>query len=68
MVLDDDRSGWDEYREQAGDMPLSTEALDLYRERWALAEIAEYMAAFRQPHADTEDTRAAWAELGEYLG
>ena len=42
-------------------------ALDLYRERWALAEICEYVARFRQAHDDTEDSRAAWAELGEYL-
>jgi spectinomycin phosphotransferase len=67
MVLDADRTGWDEYREAAGPVQLRQRALDLYRERWALAEICEYVARFRRPHDDTEDTRAAWAELGEYL-
>jgi len=39
----------------------------LYRERWALAEICIYAAEFRRPHEETEDTRASWDNLGEYL-
>lgn len=68
MVLDEQRTGWDEYREAAGSDCLEPDLLDLYRERWALAEIAQYAGEFRRPHADTEDTREAWQELCEYLG
>ena len=67
VVLDDDHTGWHEYRETAGPVELSNDTLNLYRERWALAEICEYVTRFRRPHQDSEDTRAAWAELGEYL-
>jgi Phosphotransferase enzyme family len=67
MVLDDEMTGWDEYREAAGPVQLDREALGFYRERWALAEIAMYVAEFRRPHEDTADTAAAWQELNEYL-
>jgi spectinomycin phosphotransferase len=67
MVLDTDLTGWDEYREVMGSVRLSEEALGLYRERWALAEICIYAAEFRRPHEETEDTRASWDNLGEYL-
>lgn len=67
MVLDAGLAGWDEYREVTGDAPLNREALHLYRERWALAEICEYVAEFRRPHDETAGTRASWDVLGEYL-
>ena len=67
MVLDSKQTGWEEYRRAAGPVALNAEALALYPERWALAEICEYIALFRRPHAETEDTRMAWHELGEYL-
>jgi spectinomycin phosphotransferase len=67
MVLDDDRTGWDEYREAMGSVRLNEDALGLYRERWALAEICEYVAELRRPHEETESTRASWEVLGEYL-
>jgi spectinomycin phosphotransferase len=67
MVLDADLTGWDEYREVVGPHRLNEDALGLYRERWALAEICVYVAAFRRPHEETEDTRVSWQELAEYL-
>jgi spectinomycin phosphotransferase len=67
VVLDPDRIGWDEYCEQAGPVGLREETLGLYRERWALAEICIYVAEFRRPHEETEDTRISWESLGEYL-
>jgi len=67
MTLDADMAGWEEYREVMGAVSLDERALHLYRERWALAEICAYVAEFRQPHEETEDTRASWRELGEYL-
>jgi len=67
MVLDDDLTGWEEYREAAGPARIDDRAMSLYREGWALEEICEYITAFRRPHDETADTREAWAELGEYL-
>jgi len=67
MVLDDDLTGWDEYRALAGAGDLDTETLALYRERWALAEICIYVSEFRRPHEETADTQVAWRELGAYL-
>jgi spectinomycin phosphotransferase len=67
MVLDEAMTGWDEYRAAAGSVALSDDALRLYRERWALAEICEYVAEFRRPHVESDDTRASWHTLGEYL-
>jgi spectinomycin phosphotransferase len=67
MVLDPDRTGWDEYREVTGAAKPSESALRLYRERWALSEIGVYTAEFRRPHEETADTRASWEELREYL-
>lgn len=67
MTLDADLTGWDEYREVVGPVRLNEDALGLYRERWALAEICVYTAEFRRSHEESEDTRASWKELGEYL-
>ena len=67
MTLDADMTGWDEYRAVTGSTRLNDRALELYRERWALAEICIYVAEFRRPHEETEDTRVSWQELAEYL-
>ena len=67
MTLDADLTGWDEYRAVMGSTLLNERALELYRERWALAEICIYVAEFRRPHEETEDTRVSWQELAEYL-
>lgn len=66
-ILDKDLSGWDEYRRVTGADDLNNELLGLYRERWALAEICEYIAELREPHEETADTRASRQILGEYL-
>jgi hypothetical protein len=67
MLLDTDLTGWDEYRDLTGVARVNGDALGVYRERWALAEISVYVAEFRRPHEETEDTRTWWEELGEYL-
>jgi len=67
MTLDADMTGSDEYRAVTGSARLNERALELYRERWALAEICIYAAEFRRPHEETEDTRVSWQELAEYL-
>ena len=54
MTLDTDMAGWDEYRGGDGAPErLNEEALGLYRERWALAEICAYVAELRRPHEET---------------
>jgi spectinomycin phosphotransferase len=67
MVLDEDRTGWREYREHFGDAALNHEALVLYREWWELADIASFAAALRRPHERTDDTLATWRSLESYL-
>ena len=68
MVLDDDLTGWDEYRAAAGPVELDHEALGLYRRLWALADIASFVTTLRRPHADTTDMRHAHEALLYYLG
>jgi Phosphotransferase enzyme family len=68
MVLGDDLTGWDEYRAAAGPVELDREAFDLHRRMWALADIASFVTQLRRPHADTEDSRHAYAALEHYLG
>jgi hypothetical protein len=67
MVLDDDRTGWDEYVAGAGPVRLRPEVVDLYSESWSLTEIAIYVAQFRASHDETEDTLVAWASLNDFL-
>ena len=67
MVLDDDLTGWDQYRARASAASLNQEALRLYRWSWALADIGIFVAGFRQPHERTEDTVASWDSLAGYL-
>jgi spectinomycin phosphotransferase len=68
MVLDDDLTGWDEYRAAAGPVALDLDALGFYRRLWALADIASFTAVLRRPHAETTDMRHAYAALAYYLG
>jgi spectinomycin phosphotransferase len=67
MILDDDLTGWDEYRAVAGPVELDRDALGLYHRLWALADIASFTAILRRPHADTTDMRGAYEALGSYL-
>lgn len=67
MVLDEDLTGWDEYRELAGEVSLDDDALQLYRRWWHLADIAVFVAGFRRAHERTEDTVASWDILARNL-
>ncbi|MFG3254497.1 phosphotransferase family protein [Streptomyces sp. NPDC048172] len=55
------------YAEATGHEP-DPAALDLYRTRWDLEDMTEYLAWFRAPHTRTPDTEAGWEELTELLG
>jgi spectinomycin phosphotransferase len=68
MVLDDDLTGWDEYRAAAGPVTLDRDALEFYRRLWALADIASFIAVLRRPHRNTTDMRHAYEALVYYLG
>jgi spectinomycin phosphotransferase len=68
IVLDEELTGWDEYRAAAGPVELDLDALGLYRRLWALADIASFTAVLRRPHADTTDMRHAYEALRHYLG
>jgi spectinomycin phosphotransferase/16S rRNA (guanine(1405)-N(7))-methyltransferase len=62
----EDASVLDRYSDLTGVEPLPN-ALDLYRLRWDLAEVAEYVRTFRHEHGDDADTRTAWRALAEIL-
>ena len=47
---------------------VSGAAMDLYRLRWSLDDIALFVRDFRNPHEQDEDTELAWAGLAEELG
>jgi hypothetical protein len=42
-------------------------ALSLYRLRFDLAEVSEYLCLFQSPHEDTADTRESWKNLQHHL-
>jgi spectinomycin phosphotransferase len=67
MVLDEELTGWDEYRDVSGAGSLSHEALQLYRWWWDLADVAIFVAGFRRPHERTEDSVACWGHLASSL-
>jgi spectinomycin phosphotransferase len=50
------------YREATGH-EVNSDALSLYRQAWALADIAVYIDLFRSPHHRTSDTEEAWTNL-----
>lgn len=56
----------DEY-EQRATTRVDLAALDLYRLRWDLADIALFTAQLHGPHDDDQDTRTAWEALAAYL-
>jgi spectinomycin phosphotransferase/16S rRNA (guanine(1405)-N(7))-methyltransferase len=61
-----DGSVLEAYRQATG-VTTSPEALAVYRLSWDLAEIAGYVAGFREAHFDTTDSAEAWKNLVYYL-
>jgi len=47
---------------------VSPDLLRLYALWWDLCEIAIYLAGFRAPHVDSEDSAVSWRSLQHYLG
>ncbi len=54
------------YTEVTGYVP-DADALALYRLRWSLGDVAEFVAGFRGPHESSPDTEVAWRGLAETL-
>jgi spectinomycin phosphotransferase len=46
---------------------VNQDALALYRLRWGLDDIAEFLSEIRSPHLETADTLVSWAALQETL-
>jgi spectinomycin phosphotransferase len=63
MVLDEELTGWAEYRAAVGEASLDRQALKLYRVWWHLADLGVFVDLFRRPHERTADTRASWENL-----
>ncbi|TDW14038.1 hypothetical protein [Kribbella kalugense] len=55
------------YQAEAGPVSPRAAALELFDVWWSLAEIAEYVQLFRQPHADSLDSKESWQNLTEYV-
>jgi spectinomycin phosphotransferase len=51
------RTGW----------AVNQDAVGLYRLRWSLDEIAEFLSEIRSPHQETADTLTSWTALQETL-
>lgn len=66
LLAADDESVLAAYAQATGHTP-SRSLLDLYRERWTLADIAVDLARFRRPHTGTEDDTKSFAILTEII-
>ncbi|MGB3328310.1 MAG: phosphotransferase [Thermomicrobiales bacterium] len=55
------------YRAVSGDIPVSADALALYRLWWDLSEVAIYTRWFCRAHADAEDMRVGFGGLQEAM-
>jgi spectinomycin phosphotransferase len=64
-VIADDRDAA-RYARRTG-RTVSQDALALYRLRWGLDDIAEFLSEIRGPHQQTADTLVSWTALRETL-
>jgi spectinomycin phosphotransferase len=67
VVAGDDAGAAGRYAELTG-RRVSGAAMDLYRLRWSLDDIALFVRDFRGPHERDEDTALAWEGLTEEMG
>lgn len=66
MLVDEDERIVDDYETRTG-VHVDDRALELYRLRWSLEEVDEYLWCFHEAHEDSEETQIAWNGLGHYL-
>ena len=67
LAAGDDARAAGHYAELTG-RQVSGAAMDLYRLRWSLDDIALFVRDIRGPHEQNEDTELAWAGLTEEMG
>nr|AAF63341.1 spectinomycin resistance protein [Streptomyces spectabilis] len=65
-LISDDPADLARYTELTGRTP-DPEALALYRLRWSLLDVAEFVEWFRGEHQRTEDTESAWKGFTDTL-
>jgi spectinomycin phosphotransferase len=65
FVLGEEPTGWEEYEDASGCSVLDRDALRLFRDWWALADVAVFVALFRRPHVESDDLAEAWRNLVE---
>jgi spectinomycin phosphotransferase len=64
-VISSDRDAA-QYTRRTG-RPVNQDAMTLYRLRWGLDDIAEFLSEIRGPHEETADTLVSWTALQETL-
>ena len=67
MAAGDDAGAVGRYTELTG-RPVSGAAMDLYRLRWSLDDIALAVRDFRASHEQNEDSALTWEALTEEIG
>jgi len=67
MVAGDDAGAAGRYTELTG-RPVSGAAMQMYKMRWSLDDIALAVRDFRAPHEQNEDSRLTWEALTEEIG
>jgi hypothetical protein len=66
MPVDDDPEAASRYTRETS-RQLDPAALDFFRLRWDLADLASFTATLRAPHTDNADTRKAYEGLAIIL-
>jgi spectinomycin phosphotransferase len=66
MPVDDDAEAASRYTQETG-RRLDPAALEFFRLRWDLADLASFTATLRAPHTDNADTRKAYEGLAIIL-
>jgi spectinomycin phosphotransferase len=66
MPVDDDPEAASRYTQETG-RQLDPAALEFFRLRWDLADLASFTATLRAPHTDNADTRKAYEGLAIIL-
>jgi hypothetical protein len=64
-VISDDRDAA-RYKRRTG-WAVNQDALALYRLRWGLDDLAEFLSEIRSPHQETAGTLVSWTALQETL-
>jgi hypothetical protein len=67
MLAAEDPSVLDRYAAHTGVQPRD-DWLALYRLRWAMTDVSQFVQIFRHEHDDDADTRIAWRALADVLG